>query len=220
MNRSRATKGIAAFLEVCVLDFDDQIGVAVVVVVERGRRRWPGGRRGETGWSPSSSSRRSLASITSSRPSSVVKATSVLPSPSKSPATIALGPAFPAASPLPAAETHRRGERAVAAAGVDGHGIGIGAGRGQEHGDVEVAVPVAGEIADGDALGLVAGRDRVAVAGGEAARAVVQLDFQGRRGDDGQVGLAVAVEIAGDGARGGIRSGRRSPRSRPPRCSP
>ena len=53
---------------------------------------------------------------------------------------------------------------------------------------------MAGEVADGDALGLVAGRDGVAVAGGEAARAVVQLDRQGRRADDGQVGLAVAGE--------------------------
>ena len=99
-----------------------------------------------------------VASITSSRPSSVVKARSVLPSPLKSAATIESGWA-PEAVAIAGRRDHRRGERAVAVAGVNGDGIGVGAGRGQEHGDVEGAVVVAGEVADGDALGLVARRD-------------------------------------------------------------
>ena len=64
---------------------------------------------------------------------------------------------------------------------------------------------MAGEVADGDALGLVARGKRVAAAGGEAARAVVELDRQGRGADDGQVGLAVAVEVARGGAHDACR---------------
>ena len=99
-----AHEGIAALFEVGVLDLDDQVEVAVAVVVDRGDadgqvargERQAGGRahRAAARWR---ASRRA-------RPSSVVNARSVLPSPLKSAATIESG-CVPEETPLPAAET-------------------------------------------------------------------------------------------------------------------